>query len=290
MTFMPTSSSSDFTAPLPRPYLNTVLVYNESISLNPLEVYINIMQLMSVLAKLDWDGYVTHGMALTDMTFTTQCSLSPKPDGSLLENDIAVIGLFQVANAIADRNVFYELDAGLFVDNVARGIIQFYPKPPGIELDFDFLGANYSNINLNATSGLLYDPKDKRFGITYTFDGVKIKSNDVFTSFLNAFAISAEHPNHLLGAYIPAAPSMTGDVIFSSWTLEGFESAKMSWARLKRALLIIWERIIIGDDGERPRFEGFEFGLEYNGVKIGAGRLLRLDGASIPTDATAIAR
>ena len=286
-------SSSNLTAPIPRGGFHKVMVYNQSVLLKPLEVYVNAIQLMSVLSKLDWDGDITDSMSVTDLDYATECALFPLPEGSPLENDVAVIGLYQAGMAIAQQNAFYQADALLFVDDDVRGMIRFSPRIPRPQidnaLDVDVVGASDSNVTLSSKSGVIYDPKDKKFGITWTFDGVRIRSSEIFTAFMNAFAIAAQHPNHRLDAHVSAAPSVSGDVIFSSWTIQGFESARMSWARLKRALLVIWERIVIDGLEGRPIFEGFEFGLEYKGVKIGAGRLIKIDGAVNGTDATAIA-
>ena len=51
----------------------------------------------------------------------------------------------------------------------------------------------------------------------------------------------------------------------------------MTWARLKKAFIMIWQALIIGRHGQKPRFEGFSFGLTYDGKEIGAGRMLRFD-------------
>lgn len=49
------------------------------------------------------------------------------------------------------------------------------------------------NVTLTADSVTTVDPADSKFRITYKYDSVRIKAADVFTSFLDALAVSAEH-------------------------------------------------------------------------------------------------
>lgn len=51
---------------------------------------------------------------------------------------------------------------------------------------------------------------------------------------------------------------------------------------------MIWERLIIGH--QRPRFEGLVFGIEYDGKKLSAGRMLKFDTASNGPEALAISK
>jgi len=82
--------------------------------------------------------------------------------------------------------------------------------------------------------------------------------------------------------------------VLSTWTVGAKDNPRMSWLRLKRAFLLIWERVVIArGGGGRPKpgwFGEFEFEFKYDGVDIGAGRLLRFDAAGNNTHATAAAK
>ena len=41
---------------------------------------------------------------------------------------------------------------------------------------------------------------------------------------------------------------------------------------------MIWDLLIIGHPGKKPRLEGLYFDLAYAAQRIGSGRMLRLDG------------
>lgn len=286
------SSSTSLAAPEPRPGFKAIFNFDESVILKPLEVFQNAIELMSVLSKVAWNAHIRRSLSMTDERFATECALFNLPAWEGLDNDIAVVGLYQTGVAIAERGSFYKLHVGLFVDGVTRGAIKFYPKEPALATDINLqIGPSHPNTTVMANSGRIVDPKDSRATIAYHFDGVKIKAKDIFTSFLNALAIAAEHSNSDLNAQIPVAASAAGEVILSTWVQGDTENSKMTWARLKRGLLIVWECLVInGGSDKRPRFEGFEFELEYDGVKIGAGRLLRFDAAANSTHVTAVAK
>lgn len=161
------------------------------------------------------------------------------------------------------------------------------PADPGRANTTDLLATEYR--------GFVVDPGDPSFVIRYIFSGNKIGAGDVFTALLNAFAITAQHDSNDLNAFVPAAPSAAGDVlgnvVISTWPLAPKDNPDMSWGHLKRAFLLIWKKMIIDGPGTgRPRFEEFEFGLEYNGAKIGAGVLWKIDKANNSTIGTAVAK
>ena len=123
--------------------------------------------------------------------------------------------------------------------------------------------------------GKITDQDDRNFALAFSYDGVRVKAQDIFTVVLDGFAIAAEHNNTDRGAYIPAARSASGDMVLSIWTVGEAGNAEMTWERLKRALIVIWDLLMIGPKGQKARFEGLKFGLEYKGIAIGAGRMLR---------------
>ena len=259
------------------------------------------MQLMSVLSRIGWNGRLARSISLTDDEFATVISLDALPKEAQLEVDIAISGLYEIGVAIAERNKFYQLKAGLFVNGVGHAMVRIFRKAPELLSNITSLAENVeissSNTTLMADRGSVVDPQDEKFVISFIFKGVRLKSKDIFTSFLNAFAISSQHLGSELNAYIPAAPSAYqtgGDVILSSWATIGPGDAIMSWARLKRALLVIWSRVVLDGglniESHRPRFEGFEFMMDYDGRQIGGGALIKVDSTSNSTHAVAVAR
>ena len=237
---------------------------------------------------------------MTAHIFTTECEIQPvlNPKNKL-RVDMAAQGLLRAGVAIAQDGAFHKLRVRLLIHGELYGVINFDPiTHPGesvFNLPVNSIQASSSNdATVMADRGQIHDPYDPKFTIDYAFNGKTIKSQDDFTSFLNAIAIAAEHDNWDLNAYVPAAPSAAGEVVLSTWTVGAKGNPRMSWLRLKRAFLILWEMVVIArGDGGRPKpggFGEFQFQFQYDGVDIGAGCLLRFDAAGNNTHGTATAK
>ena len=215
---------------------------------------------------------------------STEVALSPFPpppftDGRM-QTQYGVWGLYEVSMKLAQGNNFYEADGGIYLGEEELGWLTFRPKTEQASTNHS-LALTLDSMNttaIMADSGQFADPDDENFVITFTWDRIRIKAQDIFTVFLDAFAIAAPHNNDDLKAGIPAARSASGDTVLSTWTDGPGPSDEMTWARLKRVLLLIWHSLIIGKQGSaKPRFEGLIFGMEFKGKVIGAGRILRFD-------------
>ena len=197
-----------------------------------------------------------------------------------MQTQYGVWGLYEVSLKLAQGNQFYESDAGIYLGEDELGWLSFRPKTEQVSTN-DSLALTLDAVNITAlsvNSGSFADPDDKNFVITFIWDEVRIKAQDIFTVFLDAMAIAAPHDNDDLEAGISAARSASGDTVMSTWPGGPGPSDQMTWARLKRVLLLIWHSLIIGKQGVvKPRFEGLEFGMEFKGKRIGAGRILRFD-------------
>lgn len=219
---------------------------------------------------------------MSDNSFKTACGIFPRTDRPL-ETDVAITALYQTAIHIASNNAYYGLEAPFSLNSLHVGTVRFFTidltstKPTfGSNAELAAPGPNPSNAGSRPDQGYIHDDRDSKFLISYAYDGVKLQSKDVFTAFLNALAISSEHANGDLQAEVAAAPSAGGDVILSTWTVGEDREEKMTWRLLKCALLVLWGRLIIGDESERPRFEGLRFGFVHNGVQIGGGALIKI--------------
>ena len=240
---------------------------------------------MSIVSVLPWTSTIPIVMEMTGTKVSTEIALNPFPPigASRLQVRYAVIGLNAVGVEIAQKSQFNELDAGFYMWEMEVGWLDIRPKSAdGSNSQLLTFGPNYANATMmvTANSGKIFDPDDSKFALTFTYDGVRIKAQDIFTTVLDSMAIAAEHNNTDTNAYIPAALSASGDTVLSTWTVGERESADMTWARLKTALVMISKVMISPQQGQKPRFEGLIFGLEYEGREIGAGRMLRFDQAS----------
>ena len=189
---------------------------------------------------------------------------------SRLRVQYAILSLYKAGVAIAQGGKFCHLNATLYMRGDKIGWFEYRPRQTPLTLDY----ANNSSVM--ADSGTIFDPDDRRFAIRYEWDRVRIKASDVFTTMMDGFAIAAQHNNSHLNAYIPAARSASGDTVFSTWVVGDVNNQQMTWAKLKKALLMIWDLLIIGRGGaQRSRFEGFIIRLQYEGKDLMAGRMMR---------------
>lgn len=241
---------------------------------------------MRVLANFAWSSLLPVAIEMAGHEASTEIELNPfPPDDTRLQMGYAVLGLYKVGVAIAQGNKFFELYAAFYMGDSEVGWLEIRPKGSSLHVgsnnQFLPLSSHYTNdtTTMMANSATIFDPEDNKFGITFTWDGARIKAQDIFTVVLDAFAIAAEHNNTDLDANIPAARSASGDTVLSTWTAGEGESTQMTWARLKRALILMWDILLVGPKGQKPRFEGLMFQLEYEGKGIGAGRMLRFDEA-----------
>lgn len=225
---------------------------------------------------------------------STELVLNPFPPSgdSRLQVRYAILGLYIAGVAIAQGNQFYELDASLFEGEEEVGWLEFRPRSrvlPSSDVGFSpSLESSYANGTVTADSGMIVDPDDIKFAVTFSFDGVRVKAQDIFTTLLDSFTIAAPHKDTDADAYIPAARSASGDTVLSTWTGGEGGAAEMTWARLEKALFMIWNLVLTGQKGQKARFEGLTFGFEYDGKGIGAGRMLRLDNGDEDTGVSAV--
>ena len=206
----------------------------------------------------------------------------PRSGDSKLEVQYAVLGLYQAGMAIAQDSKYTQLKVSLYVKELKVGWLELRPESKQLldnsnrnqSIPLNSLDMYDTTTAVMADSGTLFDPTEKNFVINYRMDGVRIKAVDIFTVILDGFTITAVHNNADVDAYIPAARSASGDVVLSTWREGEKGNPQMTWLRLKRALLLLWDLLIIG---HKPRFEGFAFDLKYDGHEIGGGRILRFD-------------
>lgn len=296
----PSNNATNFTAPRPPAGFSTQLKVNKSVHLKPLEVYICAIELISILAKIPWTSTIPMVLELSDSKSTTKLVLHPFPPfgGSRLQVRYAVQGLYEVGKEIAQKSIFCGIEATFYIREQEVGWLEFQPIGSPVLGSLDVIHvpqlkpgyANATAMMVTADSGKIFDPDEMDFALTFTWDLVRIKAQDIFTTFLDAFAIVAEYDNTDPDMYIPAASSASGDTVLSTWTAGEPGDAQMTGARLKRALIMIWELLIIKPQGQKSRFEGLVFGMEYKGKSIGAGRMLRFDGNGEDVGGSAVER
>ena len=171
--------------------------------------------------------------------------------------------------------------AGLFIDNRQVGFLKFRPKQNPVA------GTPNSTVGLidaiNSTStlllahgdgltgiqddqGVITDELDSKFTIRYSFTRQHIGFVEIFSMFLDAVATAARPDVTATGAYVNS-PSLSGTAGLN--VHETF--SPLSWSRLIRTLVLLWELLGGGGHSQEVDFEMF-----YDGSTIGAGFLLSM--------------
>ena len=275
------------TAPAPPPGLSTRIEYFEQTPLNPVEIFIVAIQSMTLLAEQPYDAFVQ----FTDLVISgpKRLELTVEILRQILQYKHIVAALYEVGVKIASESKYYRCLATLDVGGVEGGNLTFQPVTLGAHDEnrsthhvalAERIPASLSNLTVGADdSASIIDPTDSKFKLEYCFDGVRITAAEIFTTFLDALAYAAEQDSDAVDAYVNGV-SASGHCTINMHALAGRE---LRWKQLVRALLILWEDVIMGgvqQKGNGARFEGLEFGLLYDGVRIGKGFLWKLPSVS----------
>lgn len=284
------STSSDLTAPdLPAGFA-TNFVWDDKTLMNPIQVYVNAIKLMTLWAVLPWESYIRTRQRMTHPRFTTEIETSPWTAGLTSELQIkhAVSGLYQAGVAIAGGNKFHRVAVGLIERSQIIGQILFQPTSTAANDVVDLVESNFSSTAaLSANAGSAIDPLDPNFKLLYEFDGVLISSVEAFTAVLDGLATAAEHEKDAVGAFVNAYSVDYKCTI----NIHGTIGHQLNWYHVIRALFLVWLAVYKRAIAQRPsRFEGMDFTLEYDGVKIGEGDLWKFTKLSNGTDSTAISK
>jgi len=258
--------------------------------MNPIQMYINTIELMADWAVLPWDSYMRGRQRRSGPQFSTEIAISPWPAGltSQLQIKHAVTGLYRAGIAIAKGNKFYRLAVELIEQSLIIGEIIFQPRRI-TNNSINLAEGIYPIGTFSAQSGSRDDARDPKFKILYKFDGIRISSSEAFTSVLDGLATSAMHDKDDRGAFINAYSSSYTSTINIHGV--GVQSDQLSWYHITRALVLIWYVFVSGPITRRvPSYEGMEFTLEYDGKKIGEGHLWNFSGVGNDMGGRAISK
>ena len=285
----------------PPPPANVEMRYSwdGDVTLDWVQVYINIVELLAGFAMENWEEEVEFEEDQLDFYFylasTTRLLVRQLQHG--VEAKYLVWGLYQTGLQIARtyRPAYYpKILAGIVLRNRPIAFFSVEPRRRGLASDSSsstiLLDASHPAINIStlvsrpsvdprlpstssallADSGTFIDEYDRKSQITYEYDGVELTSSAVFTAYLDALATAAVHDSSETGATVTAR-SQLRDV---SLIVRENQSHRLEWAMLIHALMSVWQRLIVREQFEsNPRWEGLTFQIEYDGDLIGNGFL-----------------
>jgi len=264
---------------------------------------INAIELMYYFTQLPRDSFIDASIIMSGPRFMTEVVIDISPGPGRLLLTYAVQALYQMGVRIVQERRYFLQWGRFFVKGTQRGILRFQQiDGPSQENDlvvdselleshnstnngtlesYAFLDVVPTQGNYSATTndeGKVFDPKDKRLVIEFKFDNSRIPGQDVFTSFLDGLAIATEHNQDEVGASLNTySASLATSLYIHHLDSPRYYRQGLTWRVLARVLIIVWEQLIMGNSpgrrGRVPRYEGLDFDIYYDNVKIGVGEL-----------------
>ena len=285
-------SPSNFTMPPPIPGFDVRITHDRNPVVNALGMFSAAIQLMSVLALKDWNGYANGYIVNGPRNYPATLELQawPDPSSGLLLVKHAVVGLIEAGNSLAGAPGVADpflprLFGGLFLHNQQIGYIKCLGRSNSLEGEVNGTLSIVDATNLSPTSelrpderpranltddsGSFVDPIDSRFTYRYQLKDRTVDLRDIFFVFLDAMATAAPHQYDHSGAVINVA-SDSGDVALNLHAAPS--SSALPWLCVSRLLGLVWIPVII----KAHKYVEMDFQIYLEGRIIGQGFMMSL--------------
>ena len=250
--------------------------------LQPLGVYLVVMHVMFGLGLQQWSGSVD----LSRLTITTSpeshVMLSIFSDSPELQPGHIIIALYNtVSTMYAQRPGFDKLNCGIFLRKRRIGLFYMTPTSPRPVLsgsqddtvyEWDGIEGVVSVVNntsiLKANSGVVIDPADTRFRISWSSDGNFIPVQEMLSSIIDGMATTAQYDYDGPCSYITGV-SFSGNVAFH---INGCSGQTLLCRRISKAYILLVALVIV----KERQFREMEMTLYFDGETIGEGYVLKI--------------
>ncbi|KAL8832653.1 MAG: hypothetical protein Q9170_004793 [Blastenia crenularia] len=256
--------------------------FDQSIRLNPRQVYQTGIQLMYELAQRSWTEKIVAMVAESiEGLNVLMLFVNPYPPSGPhhLQTMHCVASLYRAIVMMTDGVLFCQLRSHISIRGTEIGALSITPlddaeggisKPSTIELqdDRDALLSNTSLTILSADSGKLEDPSNPHFTLNYHFFGKSIIQKEVSLAILEAMATAAPFSSDVECKEILARTPEGGALII----VESVDNRQVfTYQFATRALKLIYQGIII----RLNRYGDMYVDLKFDGVTFGELRMLR---------------
>lgn len=188
-------------------------------------------------------------------------SQQPWSDGVDLTN----LGLVAVPGGHVSLTL-HELAQGLQPGHIILAIydtvLRMYNKQPG------FYAVNGTG-TLTDDSGVIIDPSDPRFSISWTANGKSIPAQDIFSAVVDGIASTAQYEWNQICSYALGV-SFSGNVAFHIGPYSSSEGLLCGWIVKTFSFLVIY--VVRA----RREFQEIDFTLSWQGQKMGSGYIMKL--------------
>ena len=227
------------------------------------------------------------------INYNAESLLSPWPHlHSGLQVKHGVMAIYQAGVALAGKPIRVgpgalvpRLFAGLFLENQQIGFLKWAHTSGALDSEGN---GTLSRMNTgNATSaaqpdcsdtptnvaagtgGVVVDPADNKFKITYRIGNQEAHLPEIFSAFLEAMATAASNDTSGVGGFVNAV-GVAGDIAVN---LHGTGvPSTLSWGRLINSLVLIWDHVIT----TRCNWMEMDFDLSYDGEMMGQGFIFNI--------------
>ena len=250
--------------------------FNEETRLDPAEVYLVIISAMDQLSMQPWSGPVDLSSSSVILSPGQRVALTTFCESQQLQPGHIILALYHIVLRMYNqRPGFYKLSCVVSLREQKIATIYMVQgrgshhctlaKPEGIERAVSLVGSIDS---LTENSGVVVDPKDALFRIAWTVDGKSIPIQDIFSAAVDGIATAAQHGYTNLCSHATGV-SFSGNVAFH---IGQYSDHNLHCGQISRAFGLLVQLVV----KDQRRFQEMDFTLDYDGVKIGEGYMLKM--------------
>lgn len=269
--------------------------FNEEMRLDPAEVYLVIISAMDQLSMQPWSGPVDLSSSSLILSPGQRVALTTFGESQQLQPGHIILALYHIVLRMYNqRPGFYKLGCVVSLQEQkittiyifqGRGSLSHHctlAKPEGTERAVSLVGSIDS---LTENSGVVVDPKDALFRIAWTVDGRSIPIQEIFSAAVDGIVTAAPHGYTNLCSHATGV-SFSGNVAFH---IGQYSDHNLHCGQTSRAFGLLVQKVV----KDQRIFQEMDFTLEYDGVKIGEGYILKMssvEGHSNSTEGIATSR
>lgn len=275
-------SLSTLSAPAPPPGFEVDIHYDTSNILNPLGVYLCAIDFMYDFARKGWNKRLSGGFTVWQEDYNAEIDIESLHQSSVqLQTCHIVLGLYETIKEVSAQSRFCEVLTTLSMHRRQIGSLAIQKKT---RQTTNTVRANATNSLMakgvsssndpTYPSGLITDVDDPPFTVTYTFNGIRTNSRDVFLAVLDALATAARLPSDTLFQSLNAISPSRACVI--SVAVDSSQS-RLSYSYITKALRAVVTNVMV----VLRKFEEVTFQLNWRGDKMVEGSIRLTDHLTI---------
>lgn len=257
--------------------------FDEKTQIDPAGVYIDSIRAMFDLSQQPWSD----GVDLTNLGLVAvpggHVSLTLHELAQGLQPGHIILAIYDTVLRMYNKQPgFYAVNCQIYLRAQGVGNIAMLPSrlqkvPSGSQNDTmagsEGTEGSLSLVNGTGTltddSGVIIDPSDPRFSISWTANGKSIPAQDIFSAVVDGIASTAQYEWNQICSYALGV-SFSGNVAFHIGPYSSSEGLLCGWIVKTFSFLVIY--VVRA----RREFQEIDFTLSWQGQKMGSGYIMKL--------------